>query len=364
MKLTHTVTALALLTRLVEAGSRLWEVNPTAIALTAKSLDKRAISIKPSDSNAGIRRWPDKTITYAYADQEAQEKLTMIFEGARNIWQSLEINGFSYSKVDLKACKRKRTECLVIHYNDQGRLRTTVGIQVVERGDSYVGPTMHLSDKENVGNLNANINAAHELGHAWGLYHEHQNDKLWGLSDIHMIDNPAPYLLSGETFETKDYHCENLKGYEEAHERMKTAKEQGEEAAPLEWLCYHQSVARKYSFDALDWMPLDSSGKSWSGAYDPDSLMLYPSGAGGKGDAAPGRDDRLPILTYRDGERIPVRRGPSHGDIDKLIEIYGSKYVPDTELLGDKSSTKKNLFSRIHSKFSKKGGDTKDSGCP
>ncbi|KAF5677568.1 zinc-dependent metalloprotease [Fusarium heterosporum] len=361
MRLTHIVANLALLAGFVKAGSRLWEVNPTTITPDAESFDKRAISIKPSDSNAGVRRWPDKTITYAYVDKEAEQKLSVILQGAMTIWQDLDQHGFLYDKIEMKACKRRRTECLVIHYNDQGRLRTTVGIQVVEKGNPYVGPTMHLSDREDVGNLNANINAAHELGHAWGLYHEHQNDKLWGLSDL--TNNPAPYLLTGDTFATEDYHCDNLKGYEDAHAKMQTAREEGKETAPLTSLCYYSSVAQRYDFDAVDWMPQDSGEMSWDGTFDPDSLMLYPSGAGGKGDAAPGRDNRLPILTYPDGKRIPLRRGPSTGDTKKLIELYGSQYVPDTELLNDKSSTMKNRFNKLRNALSRKGGDTKDGVC-
>lgn len=38
---------------------------------------------------------------------------------------------------------------------------------------------MNLSDRTDVGMLDVVANDAHELGHAWGLLHEHQNPAFW-----------------------------------------------------------------------------------------------------------------------------------------------------------------------------------------
>jgi hypothetical protein len=335
------------------------------------ALLKRAVSVVASDDpgdNAGVHRWPEKTITYAFSTTAAEEKLDRIIEDAKKLWNQLKVNGFDYKKLDMKKCKARRSECLVIYYNDQGKLSTTVALRPLDK--TFEGPYMHLSDKVDVGNLDAVINAAHELGHAWGLWHEHQARKWWGQSDI---DEGWGGYLDGNIFMTEDYHCDRLKDYEEALERMAKgkglkSKEELSESQVKE-LCRNQDTAKDYDFTGLEWMPLRQNGMDPDPEFDPDSLMLYPSGAGAKGEVIPGgdgkdpEDKRLAVLTYPGGKPMPSKKGPSGMDIEKLLKLYGTNYRGTSRLHNDDSSMLKGLLKKVRSKWSLRAGDTEKGMC-
>ncbi|KAF5669069.1 zinc-dependent metalloprotease [Fusarium circinatum] len=361
---------LPLLASYVDAGSQLWEASHATSKRTDDALLKRAASLIANDEhdNAGAHRWPDKTISYAFSTDEAKEKLEKIFEDAKNIWNQLIAKGFKYKKLSLSNCRARRRECLMIHYNDQGKLRTTVGLRPLD--EEFEGPNMHLSDKRDVGNLNRASNAAHELGHAWGLWHEHQVPKWWGQGD------PSEQWggwLTGTELMTEDYHCENLKDYEEALDRMaedKGLKSREElDESQVKELCRFQDTAEEYGFNAFDWVPSRKGGMKPDETFDRNSLMLYPSGAGGKGEVIFGatnedyKDERLPVLTFPGGERIPTRERPTGQDIEKLIWLYGTDYVGASRLHNDGSSPFKGLLKKIRSKMSLRAGDTEQGMC-
>ncbi|KAK7425111.1 hypothetical protein QQX98_000025 [Neonectria punicea] len=370
MRVAFILGAISLLASSAEAGSRLWEVNQARASNIAADLKKRAVSIRPGndhDDNGAVRRWPDKTLSFAFENSKANNKLKGIFHEAQEIWGVLRENGFSYNEVSMSKCKSYRDECLVITYNDKGILSSTVGIPPVNKAKdkSYVGPVMRLSDKEeNVGNLNANVNAAHELGHAWGLYHEHQVDKWWKTSDLGEIG--WLYLYTGDVFHTANYHCKNLKDYDTARDKL--AKSLGKNSRDdldeqdVAKLCRRYSEASKFGFSAMEWVPLQRETMDVDAEFDKDSLMLYPSGAGGIVDGD-GADPRRPILTYAEDERIPIRHGPSTQDIGKLLALYGTEYRGTSKLLNDKDSSWKRELKKVRSKLSIKGGDTAQGLC-
>ncbi|KAF5614763.1 zinc-dependent metalloprotease [Fusarium sp. NRRL 52700] len=369
MHLSSLSILLPLLVSCAQAGSHFWEASHATPERTDGVLSKRAVSIKASDKsdNAGAHRWPEKTISYAYSTDEAEEKLEAIFEDAKGLWNQLIVNGFKYKKLKLSKCKARRSECLMIHYNDQDKLRTTVGLRPLD--EDFEGPSMHLSDKLDVGNLNRASNAAHELGNAWGLWHEHQVPEWWGQSTA---DEYWGGFLTGTELMTGDYHCENLKDYEEALDRM--AEDQGlnsrEELPKTEVnkLCRLQATAEKYRFNALDWVPSWKGGMDRDKRFDRNSLMLYPSGAGGKVEVIFGatnedyKDERLPVLTFPGGERIPTRERPTGQDIEKLIWLYGTDYVGVSRLHNDGSSMFKGLIKKLR-KTSLRAGHTEQGMC-
>ncbi|TVY65481.1 hypothetical protein Focb16_v016439 [Fusarium oxysporum f. sp. cubense] len=361
----------ALLASLVKAGSPVWEISTASHNILDNDLVKRAVSINPQHDyrdSSRTRLWPDKKITYAFADDEAKEKLEGQFRRAVNIWGTLSANGFKYEAVTPRKCRSHRSECLLIHYNDQGTFRSSIGIPAVNRRQGAEGPTMHLSDKIEVGNLDTAINTAHEIGHVWGLGHEHQVKEWWGQSDS---DEKWIEYLTGEDLMTEDYHCENLQDYEAAKAKLEeaNASKEDKDKDTLEGLCRIGSIAKKYGFSAMDWVPLPGLGFQHDDKFDEASLMLYPSGAGGKGrvnlnaEDPKDRDQRLPILTFPGGERIPLRECPSSGDIGKLLEIYGTDYVGTSKLLNDKDSKFRGLFNKIRGKSSKRAGDTEAGIC-
>ncbi|CAJ0542421.1 Ff.00g000690.m01.CDS01 [Fusarium sp. VM40] len=371
MRLTSLLLMVPLCTSHAQAGSQLWEASAAMTEGSETALLKRAVSIVPSDdpyNNAGVHRWPEKTITYAFNTKTDEEKLERVFEDAKKLWNQLKVNGFDYKKLDIKKCSSRRSECMVIYYNDYGKHSTSLGIRPLD--STFEGPFMHLSDKFGVGNLDLVVNTAHELGHAWGLWHEHQAREWWGHSDN---DGNWGGFLNGDIFKTADYHCENLKDYEKALEEM--AEKEGLKSkedlsvSQLEMLCRDRETAEKYAFSALEWMPLPKNGMDRDEEFDPTSLMLYPSGAGGKGEVIPGEDGkepedkRLAVLTYPDGKRMPIKKGPAGMDIEKLLKLYGTNYRGTSMLHNDDSSKFKGLLKKMRSKLSLRAGDTEQGMC-
>jgi hypothetical protein len=354
----------------VQAGNPLWEISPGTSMASHGTSFKRAVSIWPSDDphdNAGVRRWPKKTLTYAFHTTEAEKKLERLLEEAKKLWNKLNVEGFQYEKLKLNKCKARRSECMIIYYNNDGKLLTSVGLQPLD--DNFDGPYMHLSDKRDVGNLNPVANVAHELGHAWGLWHEHQAREWWGQSGI---DEFWGGTLNGDKFMTVDYHPERLKDYETALEKqaeaegLKSTDELTQEQ--INMFIRNQNTVRDYGFTGLEWMPLRDSGMQADKRFDEDSLMLYPSGAGGKGEVifdADGNlveDKRLAVLTYPDGKHMPTKRVPSGQDKDRLVMIYGTNYRGVSRLHNDKGSKLKGFMKKMRS-MSLRAGDTENDSC-
>lgn len=346
----------------------MWEVRSLSSEITGIHHGKRAISIKPgaNNDNAATRVWPKKTLTYAFVDDEAAEKLRPIIFQARQYWSQLTTHGFKYKEVTLDRCNLYRDECLLVHYNDKGYLSTTPGRPPLDSKNGYKGPVMHLSDNLKVGNLDVNLNVAHEIGHAWGLLHEHQKNIHWEVSDV----TQSGWLVAlGNSnrdirFETDDFRCRNLKDYEETLERIDRMENRPNRAAEDKvMICRNWSTAKKYGFSGAEWVPMHTGDQDTDLAFDPDSLMLYPSNAGGIGQVNGDDDQRLPILTYQNGDRIPIRTGASAADIEKLISIYGDNYKGNSKLLNAKDNYFRRTFRKVRSTLSLKGGDTEGGVC-
>jgi hypothetical protein len=197
--LAATATVLAAVVDLASAGNPIWEFGvrlQTPAVVPTYSVDARGYANTSSRGEKAkakrwlipvhlnqVRRWPDNTIRYCYETLEAQEELQDFFAMAQNEWANagLEPETFQYAMVadpgDDCTNHADRASILVISHNDHGQLLTTVAIQPLDgRTPNYVGPRMLLSTVMSVGALNVVTNIAHELGHAWGLLHEHQDN--------------------------------------------------------------------------------------------------------------------------------------------------------------------------------------------
>jgi hypothetical protein len=187
--------ALTLFTGHALAGSRFWQpqISPP------DRLQSRYFHIDPKTVGTANDRvpWPNKQIRYCYADAASEAKLKANLKAAHQMWVTKGLGkDFTFVKAGEAACKDDRNNVLMIQYTGPtGGMATFVGFPSPDaslRNIHGVGPTMYLTDKA-IGMLDVVSNYAHELGHAWGLYHEHQNPAFWG-GDIQSADSGTVFV--------------------------------------------------------------------------------------------------------------------------------------------------------------------------
>ncbi|KAK6063920.1 hypothetical protein SCUP234_09199 [Seiridium cupressi] len=294
-----------------------------------------------SSSSGGISLWPDKTIKYCYEDVTARGKLYDLVLEAMRVWYSAGLdNSFKMVEVSDSDCTNKRSSVLLISYDPpkaeggKGTLSTT---PAMPNGQP---PSCVLSDDATIGMKSAVSNIAHELGHAWGMYHEHQNPYFW----------PTSYKgKGGTTFSAINWVCENLVDYEDTITKINDAiagYPSGADLGEIVWggnrddICRKRDIAAQWGFSAQDYLPLTSTDVYKVGTQDEDqidwlSIMIYPTGAGAKTDSS---GNRLPTLTKPDGDEIAPNLWPSTKDVQGLMALYGADSDFDETLLNDSDS--------------------------
>ncbi|CAN9193277.1 unnamed protein product [Alternaria alternata] len=373
----------------VLGGSRFWEAKapnkrmksmpeyqPLETFNSTSPLIKRAMSIKSLPSDVGANRiWPNKKIKYCFvADPTAAFRGQ--WESAMRAWAALDRHGFTYEEVSREICTSQPSSHLRIFYNNNGRLTSTVGIPVIDDAanqadpdNAVIGPFTHLSDLATVGQEDVVANMAHELGHIWGLHHGHQIPDHWEVSDEDIFDS---WNINGgkeALFATSKFNCENLKDHHTVKEKVQKSVDAavGAERDGLEdehtRLCISRDVAQKYGFSASEWLPMVNTARMVIDEdFDRDSIMLYPSRAGGKESGGV----RAIVMTYKDGSEIPNRVTPSIMDVERLVALYGDP-APSTLQVPHvgKGSKFLNKFKELRKKASfRRYGDTKDGICP
>lgn len=290
------------------------------------TLAKRGYRISKAD---GL--WPEGRIIYCFKDTTAKSKLGKLVRDAWDMWvirgtnpQLKMVEGTS------DYCKNANRESyLLITYNENGILTTTPGY-VAGLGDK--GPLMNLDPEDGIASGSRYSNVAHEIGHAWGLLHEHQRPSLW----------TKDY---GGTAQTNTFHfyCQNMKDYA-------TLAASHDMTRP----CRYLRAANEIRFSALNILP-DNKGNDMGvpGVLDWDSIMIYGSTAG----AAEPNGQPLNTLTKADGSTFGYNAYPSEADIDTLNNLY------EDELSGQKMGRFAALWSRANPKHGVFYKRNKESSC-
>ncbi|KAK4096331.1 hypothetical protein N658DRAFT_480834 [Parathielavia hyrcaniae] len=377
------VVGIAALSTPVLCGSRAWEGRLSLRLLEKRSLDpipvdaagyairtvatfnnasdrglsKRWLAVSPGQGMQPTRLWPDKTISYCFDSVESRDAIFDPLELAIQSWHAAGLSRMVYNYLEVAepgtACTNnpQRDKILVISHNRNGYLATSLAMPPIDAEDpNDRGPTMQLSVDATIGQLNIVANFAHEVGHAWGLLHEHQNPKFW----------TAPYYMeaspdfAGTVFGTH-FDCSALRDYHLVIQRIEDAfREEDNALAQANQVkrdvCTRQSAASFWKFSAADWLPVPANYRHHKDIphlnaddshVDWDSIMLYPSGAGGVGSArAPtgpdenpdAYDQRLPVLRRNsDGEKIRTNAVPSAGDVAGIRALYESVNARENE---------------------------------
>lgn len=292
-----------------------------------KTLAKRGYRIPKAD---GV--WPEGRITYCFADDTAKVKLGDV---VRKAWEMWVIRGTN-PQLKMKEGKpdycatANRNSYLQISYNENGVLTTTPGYAA---GFAAEGPSMNLDPRDGFASGSGMGNVAHEIGHAWGLLHEHQRPSLW----------TEEYGGSAQT-NTFHFYCQNLKDYA-------TLAASNDMTRPCRSMVAANSIN---FFTATNILP-DNRGNDMGapGVVDWDSIMIYGSTAG----AATQNGQFLITLTKADGSTFGYNTYPSESDIDTLNSLY------EDELSGQKMGRFAALWSKANPKHGVFYKRNKESSC-
>lgn len=304
--------------------------------------------------DASATTWPQKTMYFWFTDANSATKLRDDLKAAMNLWYyaGLSSDFLLIEVLDEDDRDDQLPYVLYVTYEaptsegGTGMLVTTIGVpNSAPEGKPLA--SMTLSDDDTKGTRNVISNYAHELGHAWGLRHEHQNPYYWS-SDF---ENGKGSTI----FTTAGWNCESLADYATA---VKKADDEiaASPANAQQWqqikdtMCTNRMSAARLGFSAKEWLPLTgqdiiSTGTTSKTDIDLASIMLYPSVAGG----SLGSDgERAEVLTQADGNPIPTNTEPSNKDVLALHTIYGDDSDDDVEeLLNDSKSSHLNTFNSI-----------------
>lgn len=241
--------------------------NPSPIA--ARSIDKRLLIRTLSL----MQRWPNNEIRYCFATKDDKLALFSNLKTAINRWWEMGLDqaNFKWTEVDENECESRRSSILLIKRQPPGTGAhvTTTGFVPADPSVGNFGPLMELDDGE-WGGYDTKVGSfAHEIGHAWGLFHEHQNPNFWRPEDGFDQGN------QGKVFGNDNFHCENIIGYET---KLAAAQAQfGQENGKR--ICKNGVWARLMEFEAQAFLPMStdevySLGGHEFGDVDWSSIMV------------------------------------------------------------------------------------------
>ncbi|KAK1984914.1 hypothetical protein LZ30DRAFT_710251 [Colletotrichum cereale] len=370
MLLAGTFIFLTVLARAARGGSAVWQPQPPhdnhGVVITADAsgyavknavarrdiVQKRYLAMR-SDETRG--RWPERTISYCYESTAARGNLHKALIAASNLWKTAGLASDVYKYREVAdpgtSCTehQDRDQILVIKITadewDTGSAGSaTVGIPALDDSNpGYKGPEMYINSylRAEEGSTRFIATIAHELGHVWGLYHEHQNKLFW----------EYPYSSNkGNVFGT-NFHCARFSDYNDVRTRIRDRypNDPTRLGEISDQICKFKAFAQDWHFSAADYLPLSSSAAlQWpsdipqTGAtndhVDWKSIMIYSG------------DNKL---FKNNGEPVEENNRPSEGDIAGIRKIYDEPFS-DHEFPTLASSTKSPFYTKWKDMVKKK----------
>ncbi|KAE8352806.1 hypothetical protein BDV28DRAFT_134417 [Aspergillus coremiiformis] len=291
-------------TSLVNAGHPVWEAG----AATSSS---KWIHIDPSDWTP---TWPFQTIRYCYKNEHSKEKLAQFVRAGMQLWYAAGVpEVFRFVEHSKQRCDQEPQNYLHISGDSENEvLATTVGKTPSE---AEPRPVMELNFRANEDFNWKTETVAHEIGHAWGLFHEHQDPSLWHFAPRGQPDRSLVL-----------FYCENVIGYEKLLKLVPIATQLYRSNGP----CRNRERAYDVDFMGAQMLPLQEPYQSPLTAWPQDedinwnSIMIYGSRSFGQ------RDERgLPkvtLLRKQGHQLIPEPTVPNLGDVEGLLHLYHVKF--------------------------------------
>ncbi|OJJ00683.1 hypothetical protein ASPVEDRAFT_149620 [Aspergillus versicolor CBS 583.65] len=314
----------------VEAGSRLWE-RPHNHA------QPRWAHFPPPDENgeAAAYPWPDKVIPVCFKNPVAKQVLAPFLRKAMDLWYAAGLpESYKLEEASDHRCANQPLEVLMVRLAEKDEpFSTTVGRPRSLRGGDGARMKINLVT-DLLPDVTANI--AHELGHSWGLFHEHQTSQFWDLT------TGMPKFFT--------FNCEALSDFP-LHADKTFAQ-----IYSVAGICRNYYTALSFGFGATEFLAIPfatSHLQHMTGVSEDDvdwkSIMLYPSNIGSR------FQHMFPLEHKRVSPNQPVEEVkiqpnivPSPRDVEGIRHIYESpQQVLVASLLNDPTSAHFQQFQQL-----------------
>ncbi|KAE8151871.1 hypothetical protein BDV25DRAFT_138470 [Aspergillus avenaceus] len=287
-----------------DAGHSLWEHGARTVGL-------KWVAINPGPSHP---QWPSPAIKFCWKNEESRERQEVYLDAAVGLWRASGMaDTFRLVEVSTGDCMRNPEETLLIEgdIDDDSVFSSIAALPVAGRPLMHISWTGHPDGSEER-ELNRHIILAHELGHVFGLYHQHQDPYIWRLPLKR--DDPDRSLII--------FDCSALIGYEGVLDRY-----EGDEdyLYSLGGPCRNREKAVEDNFIASEYLPFLTHVQSplridaMDGDVDWHSLMIYSSWSAAK----EGFWSMVRRLSYR---TIKLPKKPTPRDIEGLNHLFNTRY--------------------------------------